>query len=138
MTVSEAATRLRLSTEAVRARIRRGHLDARTGNDGRKLVLVPGSQLEAAESERGTNDGRTASADRPIADHTANGLAALLESELDRLRSELERTRTDAETWRQRAEEGSREAAELRGAVGRAEMRAESITAVAKGEVEAA
>ena len=71
-------------------------------------------------------------------DQTANGIASLLERELDRLRSELERTRTDAETWRQRAEEDGRETAKLRGELGRAEMRAESITAVAKGEVEAA
>ena len=87
MTVAEVATRLRLSTEAVRARIRRGHLEARTGNDGRKLVLVPRSQLEAAESARSTDDERTRPAEREAGDQTTDGLAVLLEQKLDRLRS---------------------------------------------------
>jgi hypothetical protein len=38
MSVVEAATALGLSTEAVRKRVRREHLEVRTGNDGRKLV----------------------------------------------------------------------------------------------------
>ena len=138
MTVAEAATRLRLSTEAVRARIRRGHLEIRRGNEGRKLVLVPRSQLEAAKLVQSTDLVRTNAAGGADGDRTPNVLALLLERELDRLRSELERTRTDAEAWRQKAEENGQEAVGLRGELGRAEMRAESITAVAKGEVEAA
>ena len=138
MTVAEAAMRLRLSTEAVRARIRRGRLEIRRGNEGRKLVLVPRSQLEAAEAVQGTDLVRTTADDGADGERTPNGLALLLERELDRLRSELERTRTDAEAWRRKAEENGQEAVGLRGELGRAEMRAESITAVAKGEVEAA
>src|SRR3954453_14199362 len=53
--ISKAAAALQLSTEGVRARIRRGQYEVRTGNDGRKLVLVPGSHLE---QERGTDDER--------------------------------------------------------------------------------
>ncbi len=138
MTVAEAATRLRLSTEAVRARIRRGHLEVRRGNEGRKLVLVPRFQLEAAESVKSADSVRTTPADGTDSDRTADGLALLLERELDRMRSELEQTRTDTEAWRQKAEENSREAAGLRGELARAEAKTESVVALAKGEVEAA
>src|SRR4051794_4310299 len=78
--ISKAAAALQLSTEGVRARIRRGQYEVRTGNDGRKLVLVPGSHLE---QERGTDDER-----------------------LDgRLAAERDQARTDVERWRTQAEE---------------------------------
>lgn len=127
MPVVEAAARLGLTTEAVRTRIRRGMLESRRGNNGRRVVLVPRSQLGSDATEQGSGS-----------DQTTNGLAVLLESELARLVSERDQARSDAETWRAKAEERSKEAAELRGALGRAEAKAEAITAVAKGEVEAA
>ena len=89
--IPKAAAALRLSTEGVRARIRRGQYEVRTGNDGRKLVLVPGSHLEP---EQGTND------ERPD-----DRLADVLKTEIDRLVNERDQARTDVERWRTQAEE---------------------------------
>jgi flagellar hook-basal body complex protein FliE len=89
--ISKAAAALQLSTEGVRARIRRGQYEVRTGNDGRKLVLVPGSHLE---QEHGTDDERP---DTRFAD--------VLKTEIDRLVTERDQARTDVERWRTQAEE---------------------------------
>ena len=94
MSLAEAAVALGLSTDAVRARIRRGHLEGRTGNDGRKLVLVPRSQLEGDKTEH-----------RSGSDQAATELAAVMRSELDRLVAELDRTRADSDRLRSVAEE---------------------------------
>src|SRR3712207_8745059 len=89
--IAEALPILRLSTEAVRTRIRRGHLEARTSNLGRKLVLVPRSQLEATESEL-----------------SPDGVRAVTELriELDRVVAERDQARSDVEGWRVKAEIG--------------------------------
>ena len=121
MSLAEAAVALGLSTDAVRARIRRGHLEGRTGNDGRKLVLVPRSQLEA---------GRTGY--RLGADQAATELAAILRSELDRLVTELSRTRSDSDGLRLAAEAARLDAA-------RAETERDGLrAALAKAEAEVA
>jgi hypothetical protein len=90
MSVVEAATALGLSTEAVRKRVRRGHLEVRTGNDGRKLVLVPRSELEGVEG--------------PDSVRTDGEAVSVLRSEIVRLVSERDRARQDAEDWRAKAE----------------------------------
>jgi hypothetical protein len=90
MSVVEAATALGLSTEAVRKRVRRGHLEVRTGNDGRKLVLVPRSELEGAQGPDGVQ--------------TDVEAVSVLRSEIVRLVSERDRARQDAENWRVKAE----------------------------------
>src|SRR3982751_1050250 len=90
MSVVEAATALGLSTEAVRKRVRRGHLEVRTGNDGRKLVLLPRSELEPVESPDGVR--------------TDGDAVSVLRSELGRLVSERDRGRQDAEEWRAKAQ----------------------------------
>src|SRR3954451_19718827 len=91
LSISKAAAALQLSTEGVRARIRRGQYEVRTGNDGRKLVLVPGSHLE---QEHGTDD------ERPDA-----RFADMLKTEIDRLVTERNQAGTDVERWRTQAEE---------------------------------
>lgn len=91
LSIAKAAAALRLSTEGVRARIRRGQYEVRTGNDGRKLVLVPSSQLE---TEHGTDDERT-----------EDRLADVLKTEIDRLAAERDQARTDVERWRTQAED---------------------------------
>ena len=90
MSVVEAATALGLSTEAVRKRVRRGHLEVRTGNDGRKLVLVPRSEVEGVEGPDGVR--------------TDGEAVSVLRSEIVRLVSERDRARQDAEDWRAKAE----------------------------------
>jgi hypothetical protein len=51
----EAAQRMGKSTEAVRALIRRGRIEAVRGNDGRLLVAVP-SELVRADNRTGPNE----------------------------------------------------------------------------------
>lgn len=106
--LNEAARRLNLSTEAVRARIRRGQIESRRGNDGRLTVLVD----VQPESEQ-----RSAS---PNSDET-----------ILRLRAEIDEARADADHWRGLAEERGERAI-------RAEERAEAARAVATADVEAA
>ena len=88
--IAEAAAAMRLSTEAVRTRIRRGHLEARTSNLGRKLVLVPRSQLKDTESEAGPDGVRAVTE---------------LRTELDRVVAERDQARSDVEGWRVKAEQ---------------------------------
>ena len=90
MSVVEAATALGLSTEAVRKRVRRGHLEVRTGNDGRKLVLVPRSEIESVNG--------------PDKVQTDEEAVSVLRSEIVRLVSERDRAKQDAEEWRVKAE----------------------------------
>ena len=121
MSLAEAAVALGLSTDAVRAWIRRGHLEGRTGNDGRKLVLVPRSQIESDKTEH-----------RSGADQAVTELAAAMRLELDRLVTELDRTRADSAGLRVAAEEA-------RLAAARAETERDGFrAALAKAEAEVA
>jgi hypothetical protein len=92
----EAAQRMGKSTEAVRALIRRGRIEAVRGNDGRLLVAVP-SELVRADDRTGPND-------RPDDDLLARALVereeALVELHQQRERAheaELVAARAEAE-----------------------------------------
>jgi DNA repair exonuclease SbcCD ATPase subunit len=92
----EAAQRMGKSTEAVRALIRRGRIEAVRGNDGRLLVAVP--------SELVRPDDRTSPNDRTDSDQLARALIEREEAlaELDQLReraheAELAHARVEAE-----------------------------------------
>ncbi len=99
LTVVEAAHQLGITTEGVRARIKRGAYETQQGNDRRRRVLVPRSELARTDTQQHQTDAHE------------DGLRDLLEGELDRLASELERTRADVETWRTKAEQAGLEAA---------------------------
>jgi hypothetical protein len=101
MPLNEAALRLGVSTEAVRARIRRGQLESRRNNAGRVMVLVSAP----TPAEQSTVDDRTT---------------------IERLRSELDDARADADHWRTLAEQRAVEVATAKGEVAAAEARAEA------------
>ena len=92
--MAEAAARLGLSVDAVRSRVRRGHLETRRGNDGKTLVLLPSSLLDKPRDE--------ARLDRDEIDDEA---ATVSREELDRALADRDRARDEAEIWRTRAEE---------------------------------
>jgi hypothetical protein len=92
--VAEAAARLGVSVDAVRSRIRRGHLETRRGNDGRTLVLLTASMAARAPDEAGLGD-----------DQADDELAAALRQERDRLLTERDQARAETEGWRGKAEE---------------------------------
>src|SRR4051812_12264490 len=94
LSIAEAASALGLTTEAVRTRIKRGRLESRRGNDGRTLVLVPRSQVEAAPSQHSLND-----------DGATPEAIQVLKEQLDRALSERDQARSDIEVWRTRTEE---------------------------------
>jgi hypothetical protein len=94
----EAAQRMGKSTEAVRALIRRGRIEAVRGNDGRLLVAVP--------SELVPSDDRSSPNDRPDSDQLARVLA------------EREEALAEADQLRERAHE-----AELAAASAKAELK---------------
>jgi hypothetical protein len=92
--VADAAVRLGVSVDAIRSRVRRGHLETRRGNDGRTLILVPNSMLENANDGLSLGDGEA-----------TDELATELRRERDRLLTERDQARTDCEAWRVKAEE---------------------------------
>jgi hypothetical protein len=104
MPLNEAALRLGISSEAVRARIRRGQLESRRGNDGRVSVLV--------------------SAPTPAEPAMADERAAI-----ERLLTDLDEARGDADYWRTLAELRSVEVATAKGEAAAAEARAEAQAA---------
>src|SRR3712207_5134215 len=99
LTVVEAAHQLGITTEGVRARIKRGVYETQAGNDKRRRVLVPRSELVRTDTQQFQTGAHE------------DGLRDLLEGELDRLATELERNRADAETWRTKAEQSTLQAA---------------------------
>jgi hypothetical protein len=88
--VADAAARLGVSVDAIRSRVRRGHLETRRGNDGKTLILLPNSILEQARDGLGLGE---------------DELVAELRQERDRLLTERDQSRTEAEMWRVRTEE---------------------------------
>ena len=51
--LAEAAPQLGLSLDGLRARVRRGQISSRRGNDGRLLVAVNGTVRESAREQGG-------------------------------------------------------------------------------------
>jgi hypothetical protein len=88
--VADAAARLGVSVDAIRSRVRRGHLETRRGNDGRTLILLPTSMLEQARDGLGLGE---------------DELVAELRQERDRLLAERDQSRAEVEIWRVRTEE---------------------------------
>jgi hypothetical protein len=109
--LGEAAHRLGISVDAVRARIRRGLLEGRRGNDGKVSVLVTAQ----------------APTDRPQVDDEA----------LSRFRLDLDEARAEADHWQQRAHEAELAVARAEERVRSAEAVALANVATAKAEVEA-
>lgn len=97
LTVQEAAARLGVTPDAVRARIRRGTIDA-VKEDGVYVVLLP------HDAQQDTDATATAS------DTTDDALIDQLRSEVEYLRSELTAARIQAEKERERADVLQREA----------------------------
>jgi hypothetical protein len=92
LTLSEAAARSGLHKELLRARAKRGQLEARKNNRGEVLVMLPASLLRSAQG-----DGQEAA--QGIAYAQVEQLAELvtsLESELANVRLELVEARAEA------------------------------------------
>jgi hypothetical protein len=100
----EAAAALGVTPEAIRARIRRGTLETRPGNDGRLRVLVPLTERAASTTPNGRD--HNADATRPGGDRARPGAAeAELVEELKELRAKLTEARERAARAEGRAEE---------------------------------
>lgn len=106
--LAEASQRLGVTVDSLRKRVRRGHVMARKGNDGRVLVHVPVQPDGQPTAGRWPADGE-----------------AWLD---DGLAEELAAARADVERWRVLA--GQREVA-----LARAEAQAEAVRAVAIADV---
>lgn len=99
LTVAEAAARLGVTPDAIRARIRRGTLSAEKGNDGAYVVTLP------------HDEGQDTDATSTGPDTTApDELVEQLRSEVAYLRSELTAAREQASKERERADVLQREA----------------------------
>jgi hypothetical protein len=123
--LGEAAQRLGTSVDAVRAKVRRGHLEHRKGNDGRIVVRV-------GDQARPGADQAPAEQPRPDADQSAE---IRVEAEpwrlmAERRTTELTDARADAERWRQMAEQRAV-------AVARAEAERDQAQEVAAARLEA-
>jgi hypothetical protein len=97
--LAEVAGRLGKSVDAVRAMIRRGKLATVRGNDGRLLVSVPPSLVQAnGEARRGERLGDGEAGDR-------SGLGARLgeDGETTRLLVERDEALAEADHWREQA-----------------------------------
>ena len=121
--MAEAASRLGVSVDAVRSRVRRGHLETRRGNDGKTLVLLPKSLLDKTRDE--------ARLDSDDADDEA---VSVSREELARALADRDRARDEAEIWRTKAEaarlDAARAEAQLEAERGAAEDRVAARNAV--------
>jgi len=100
--LGEAARRLGISVDAVRARVRRGLVESRRGNDGKVSVLITTAQATTEQ--------------------------ALVDDEVpSRLRLDLDEARAEVDHWRARAHE-----AELAAARAEEQARAAQAVAVAE------
>ena len=141
LSLVEASSRLGISVDAIRSRIRRGALAARRGNDGRLAVQVP-ADLRLGDDEIGDEV-------RLGGDQTAahQALVAELQHEVGELRVELARAeervkaaeavaRADVEAARRAAEEAitARDGllVELRRGLEREQARADRLEADAR------
>src|SRR5687767_11681552 len=120
LTLTEAAIRTGRHIDALRAMARRGKLEKRRGNQGQWLVRLPESGNEAG---RGNDSGT---------DHLAADIASGNQS------SALANAPVADSGMTEAVSELREEVAELRMALARAETKVESVTALAKVEVEAA
>ena len=91
--MAEAASRLGVSVDAVRSRVRRGHLETRRGNDGKTLVLLPNSLLDRTRDEA-----------RLDHDEAGDEAVTVSREELARALADRDRARDEAELWRTRTE----------------------------------
>jgi hypothetical protein len=109
VTVSEAASRLKLTPYGIKSRIRRGTLRARQGNDRRLLVGIPADLPAAAEDE---------AADLPV----------------DRFDEQHQETEAEVEYWRTLAQEARLDAARLEERLAAAERREADLSATVSAE----
>ena len=127
--IPEAATRLGITVDALRSRIRRGQLEQRRNNDGRLAALVVASSVARhveAMTRQGLVDGSSptrATSESLVGDESVT-------------RQELADARAETERWRQTAEErgmalAKAEAAlgELRGVLEREQARGDRLEA---------
>jgi hypothetical protein len=123
----EAATRLGITPDAVRTRVRRGTLEARPGNDGRLRVLV-------ARVVSATTTGH----DTDLSPDGRHGPATATEHDADTTRHDGDRS----PDWRLLAEEEGRRAARAEGELAaeqrrNAELVATLTAALTKAEIRA-
>src|SRR3954452_20572525 len=109
VTVSEAASRLKLTPYGIKSRIRRGTLRAKQGNDRRLLVGIPANLSAPAE----------------------NAAAGLSADRADEQHHELE---AEVEHWRTLTQEAQLEAARLEERLAAAERREADLSATASAE----
>jgi len=109
LTLSEASSRLGITVDALRSRVRRGQVTPRRGNDGRLLVPIPADIFSPSHDRS-----ETASAETDHQDLVAELHAELLELRVALAKSEAElgtaRATTAAEVQAVRAEVVAREA----------------------------
>ena len=110
--LGEAARRLGISVDAVRARARRGLIESRRGNDGKVSVLITGAQAAPEQA--------------PIDDEAPS-----------RLRLDLDEARAEVDHWRTRAHEAELAAARAEEQARLAQAVAVADVATARAEVEA-
>ena len=95
--LAEAAPELGLSLDGLRARVRRGQITSRRGNDGRLLVAVNGTVRESAREQGGDSASTVHESTHEQGQHSAADLlaacerAARAEGELVGLREALAR-----------------------------------------------
>ena len=109
VTVSEAASRLKLTPYGIKSRIRRGTLRTRQGNDRRLLVGIPANLPAAAADE--------------VADLPA-----------DRVDEQHQEAEAEVEYWRTLAQEVQLEAARLEERLAAAERREADLSATVSAE----
>jgi hypothetical protein len=109
VTVSEAASRLKLTPYGIKSRIRRGTLRARQGNDRRLLVGIPANLPTAAEDE-------------------VTNLPA------DRLNEQHQEMEAEVEYWRTVAQNAQIEAARFEERLAAAERREADLSATVSAE----
>lgn len=123
--LGEAARRLGISVDAVRARVRRGQLESRRGNDGKVSVLVS----DEAVAEQRLGDDQSATEQRLDRDQA--------EATESRLRLDLDEARAEAEHWRAKVHETELALARAEGKVEAAKAVAVADVATARAEIEA-
>lgn len=97
LTLSEAAARSGLHKELLRARAKRGQLEARKNNRGEVLVMLPAGLLRVAEGE-GQDAAQAAQGTAYAQVEQLAELVTSLEGELANVRLELVEARAEART----------------------------------------
>lgn len=119
LSYAEAAQALSMTPESVRQRARREHWRKQLGNEGKALILVPGSLLEDTERVPAGDTDDDTPVSRPVKRPEVDAISVLqariveMDARATELRADLERERTERSGERQRTERLMDEVADL-------------------------